>query len=72
LRAEKSPGSRPGFIDRYEEAFASYQSADFQRASALLEQGLDDVPSRLLAERCRDFLDHPPSDWKGVRIFDAK
>jgi adenylate cyclase len=72
LRAEESEGPRPEFIGLYEEAFALYQSADFPRAATLLEQQIDDAPSRLLAERCREFLAQPPSQWTGIRMFDAK
>jgi adenylate cyclase len=72
LRAAQASGPRPVFIERYEEAFSLYQSADFKRAVALLELQLDDAPSQVLAERCREFILSLPASWSGVHVFDAK
>jgi adenylate cyclase len=72
LRAEQPTEPRPQFIARYEEAFAAYQSVDFQKALALLELQLNDAPSQVLAECCREFLLRPPARWSGVHVFDTK
>ncbi len=73
LLRERQPGTpRPGFVERYEEAFALYQRADFGAALALLETQPDDKPGEVLAGRCRNLKDHPPGDWDGVRQFDSK
>jgi adenylate cyclase len=63
---------RPQFIERYEQAFAAYQRGDFAAALGLLD-GLDeDLPGRILAGRCREFLNHPPINWNGIHVFDSK
>ena len=31
-----------------------------------------DPPSAVLLGRCREFLNNPPPDWKGVHVFSAK
>jgi adenylate cyclase len=69
-RIEGKP--RPASIDRYEQAFALFQRGDFAAALELLETQNEDAPSRVLAGRCRGFLHHPPENWKGINVFDAK
>jgi len=67
---ERPPSSGPA---RYEQAFAAYERADFKTALALLETVPDDPPSRVLAERCRRFIQSPPaSGWNGIHSFDTK
>lgn len=52
----------------YEEALANYISGNFAKAQqqfiALYEQ-YDDKASKLLADRCLEFLRHPPQQWDG-------
>jgi adenylate cyclase len=51
----------------YERAFAAYTERDFAGAMTILENQNGDVPSVMLAERCRAFLEEPPPpDWRGV------
>jgi len=73
LVAERIAGKpRPGFVNRYEHAFASYQRGDFKAALELFDSQTDDSPSRVMAQRCRELLIHPPSIWNGVHVFDQK
>ena len=39
----------------------------------ILQVSPNDVPSRILLERCKDYLQTPPpDDWNGVHVFDKK
>jgi adenylate cyclase len=54
-------------IADYEAAFAAYTSCDFEKAIAYLEQYPDDPPSKVLLERCREYLkEPPPAGWTGM------
>lgn len=60
----------------FEAALSLYRAADFTAAvtafTALSEQ-YDDGPSRLYAERCRQYLQEPPpADWDGVYTAKTK
>ncbi len=69
---EPGGGLPPAIID-YEKAFEKFQARDFQGALALLENESRDHPSIVLAERCRQFIAHPPgNDWNGVQVFETK
>ena len=73
LLAERIEGRpRSESMDRYEQAFALYQQADFAAALGLLDGLVEDPPSCILAQRCREFLHHPPSHWNGIHVFAAK
>jgi adenylate cyclase len=73
LLSERSPSQpRATAMDNYELAFAAYLRGDFAAALGLLDRHADDAPSRVLANRCREFLKHPPADWKGIHVFDSK
>jgi adenylate cyclase len=74
LLSERTAGcSRPEWVERYEEAFASYQRSDFQKALELLENQREDSPSNVLARRCQEYVTHPPSDrWNGIQVFESK
>jgi adenylate cyclase len=63
---------RPEFVDRYEHAFASYQRGEFEVALELFESQIEDSPSSVMAQRCREFLIDPPPNWNGVHVFDQK
>jgi adenylate cyclase len=58
----------------YEQAFDAYLERDFQRAITLVEpHAADDPPSAVLAERCRQLVDHPPpAAWSGVHVASSK
>jgi len=73
LLFERAQGkSRPEWMERYERALASYQGGDFSAALVVFENLGDDPPSRVLASRCREFLQNPPANWNGVHIFGSK
>ena len=79
LLAERIAGRpRPEWVDRYEQAFASYQRRDFIKAVELLQNQdedspSEDCPSNVLSSRCREWASHPPPDtWNGVHIFESK
>ena len=56
----------------YEAAFELYRARDFAGAQALLgAQVSTDYASRMLSERCKDYIEEAPlQDWNGV--FTAK
>jgi len=63
----------PPFVVHYEEAFALYTARDFAGALRVLEKQAGDAPSAVLAERCREFLAHPPpADWSGIYVSMSK
>jgi adenylate cyclase len=73
LISERLAGKdRPDFLNQYEDAFNAYQAGDFAQALELLDGQSTDSPSRLLAGRCREFLEHPPQDWNGIHVFNSK
>ena len=75
LLGEKEPGGAPPSpaAARYEEAFALYQRRDFGGALGRLRDAGDDVPSHVLAERCRRFqAAPPPPEWDGVHPLHDK
>lgn len=60
-------------VRAYEAALDAYLARDFRKAQATLEALADDPPSRRLAERCKDLLEHPPpEDWDGVYVATSK
>ena len=65
-------------ITAYEAALDRYLAGDFAGArddfvAALAAFGGDDGPSRALAERCREYQDHPPpAGWDGVHTMQRK
>ncbi|HUE38055.1 MAG TPA: adenylate/guanylate cyclase domain-containing protein, partial [Candidatus Binatia bacterium] len=63
----------PPFIERYEKALDAYFDRRFDLALELLGDSSADGPSRVLAERCRQFRERPPpADWDGVYVATAK
>jgi adenylate cyclase len=74
LLAERVPGkSRAEWVDRYEQAFTVYQRGDFAGALELLQDQRDDFPSIVLANRCREWMSHPPLGvWNGIYMFESK
>ena len=56
-------------IENYEAALNAYWRRDFSGAMETLKNQPEDPPSRVLAERCRLFLETPPPpDWDGVFV----
>jgi adenylate cyclase len=63
----------PPFVSRYEKALEEYFARRFEAALARLGECDDDPPSRVLAERCRQFLvAPPPPDWGGIYVAREK
>ncbi len=61
----------------FEKGFEAYISGNFREAAAWYEHSLhihpDDPPAAAMLERCRRFIEQPPSpDWDGVYIASAK
>lgn len=62
-------------VERYEAALEHYFARRFSEAHALLgaPELEEDAPSRVLADRCRRMLEHPPpEDWNGIFVFHEK
>jgi adenylate cyclase len=73
LMGVKRPGAeRPPHVERYEAALAAYQQGDFKKASTILSDENEDIPSVNLRQRCREYIENPPSNWQGIRVFHMK
>jgi adenylate cyclase len=72
LDVKRPGGKSPPYVQRYEEAFAAYQRGDFKTALAMLSGETKDAPSVHLAERCREYIEKPPNNWQGLRVFHTK
>ncbi|HEY4743466.1 MAG TPA: adenylate/guanylate cyclase domain-containing protein, partial [Desulfuromonadaceae bacterium] len=63
-------------LPRFEEGLSLYRDRAFAAAKSLfdaLAATHGDGPSRLYAERCADYLEHPPpADWDGVYTATSK
>jgi adenylate cyclase len=60
-------------IARYEQALDSYFNQRFDAALALLSQAPADMPSQVLAQRCRQLrVQPPPAGWNGVYVAKEK
>jgi adenylate cyclase len=64
-------------INFYERGLKHYHDRDFPGALARLEAALkcqpNDNPSLIMAQRCVDFISHPPdSSWDGVTVIEVK
>jgi adenylate cyclase len=63
-------------IGRFESGLNLFRSAEFRSAAAIfskLADELDDVPSRLYLERCKEYLENPPgAEWDGVYTAKTK
>jgi adenylate cyclase len=53
-------------IERYQQALALYKQGCFQPAAEIFVGMSDDFPSRLMLERCQQFIENPPKRWDGV------
>jgi adenylate cyclase len=78
----QTPNQVVAFIQRFEEGREHYRKQEWNLATkaftACLAEKLNDGPSQLYLERCRDFLQHPPEvkdvavGWDGVYNFTHK
>ncbi|TVQ98954.1 MAG: hypothetical protein EA403_13500 [Spirochaetaceae bacterium] len=64
-------------LDLFAEGRNQYKLMEFDAALSCFEKALelkpDDGPSRVYAERCRIYVDHPPAeDWDGVFVMTTK
>jgi len=63
-------------LPRFEEGLVKYRSQDFTAARAIFDDLVashGDGPSRLYAERCAEYIAHPPpGDWDGVYTAKSK
>jgi len=63
----------PAHVAVYEQALEAYFQGDFQQAAAIAGTQPGDLPSVVLATRCRVYLAAPPpADWAGVYAFASK
>jgi adenylate cyclase len=66
-------GAQMATAAAYERALEAYFARDFSGAIEQLGGLADDPPSRVLAERCRAMIAHPPpEDWDGVYVATSK
>jgi adenylate cyclase len=57
----------------YERALEAYFARRFDQALEMLRSRADDPPSRVLADRCKAMLAHPPPPgWNGVYVAASK
>lgn len=73
---EKFP-NLSALIAAYEAGLGCYQQRDWTKALGHFGEALElapgDRPSQIFIDRCRYYLDNPPSDeWNGVWIMDEK
>jgi class 3 adenylate cyclase len=66
-----------GAYETFNEAIRLYQSRNFERAMKLFSDSKNalenDHPSSLYIDRCKDYIQHPPSeDWDGVYTAKTK
>lgn len=63
-------------LPRFEEGLSCYRAQDFAAARAIFDDlaaAHGDGPSRLYAERCAEYIEHPPpADWDGVYTAKSK
>ncbi|NKB55983.1 MAG: CHASE2 domain-containing protein [Alphaproteobacteria bacterium] len=65
-------GAEVALKQPYADALALYRAQNFDGAVAIWD-GLDDGPSKIMAERARIFQDSPPPrDWDGVWVMTSK
>ena len=74
--AEHGSGA-PRWVALYEAGLASYRARNFAAAMDCFQQALtergDDPPSRIMIERCRQFLKTPPGeDWQATNAMRVK
>jgi adenylate cyclase len=70
-----SPDHFDESLERYNAAFAEYESGNFAKAErmfATLSEERHDRPSALMAERCRELATNPPNEWNGVYHLTTK
>lgn len=64
-------------LTHFAEGRKHYKLMNFEDALSRFEKALEvdpsDGPSRVYAERCRHYMEHPPpEDWDGVFVMQTK
>ena len=73
LLGEKvSEHERPVYVSQYEEALEVYLKGNFREALDHFIHSPEDPASVVMAERCREFLAHPPETWDGTFVAETK
>lgn len=75
VRHPFSPERFEEIATRYHLAFAEYERGEFaeaERKFAALGEDVQDKPSVLMAERCRELRAVPPKDWNGIYELKSK
>ncbi|HOI74641.1 MAG TPA: adenylate/guanylate cyclase domain-containing protein [Syntrophales bacterium] len=70
---EALDAEKQSVIRRFSEAVALFYRGDFTEALVRFESlEEDDAPSRFYVAKCRELIEHPPSDWQGVWVITSK
>ena len=59
----------------YEAALALYRDGEFveaKEAFIALFKACGDIPSKIMSERCQEYIDFPPEGWVGITIMKEK
>jgi adenylate cyclase len=70
-----TPANYADICARYKAAYNEYFFGNFAEAKnrfTVLAQEFSDGPSKALAARCEELINHPPADWQGIWKMDAK
>jgi adenylate cyclase len=71
-----SDTNKTDLVRMFTEALSTYREGRFREAEEkfieILRNFPKDRPSALYKERCREYIMHPPPDWKGVYIAKEK
>ncbi|MCP4936130.1 MAG: HAMP domain-containing protein [bacterium] len=63
-------------IDRYAQALKLYRAGNFSIArdafKHILQNTPDDIPSKLMLERCLSHIDNPVKNWTAIEVLDSK
>ena len=75
-RKNEIKGDLKQVVGLYAEGLVRYKHRKFDQAAASFEAALsvlDDGPSKTMLDRCRQYIQHPPSEnWDGVHTFTQK
>jgi adenylate cyclase len=64
---------KKALMQAYEDAWRKYERGDFAGAASIFDKLKEcDPPSMVLADRCREMIASPPSDWDGGYQFKEK
>ena len=62
-------------VNNYSEGFKLYEKGQFTKAKAIFEKLItksNDNPSKVMLERCKEFVKSKPKKWKGVWVWSEK